>query len=83
MAELEKGMAAVKLSDKRLRRRRVERIAAAKAAKAEEGSLLVQAAAEIEAAKSAKAARELKPNVAWLARQEDFEGARCSHLDSK
>ena len=63
MAESAKGKAAVKLSDTRLRRRRVERIADAKAAKAEEGSLLAQAAAEAEATKSAKAARELKPNV--------------------
>ena len=83
MAESAKGKAAVKLSDKRRRRRRVERIAAAKAATAEEGSLLVQAAAEVEAAKSAKAARELKPNVARLTRQDDFEGARRSHLASQ
>ena len=82
MAQSAKGKAAVKLSDTRLRRRRVERIADAKAAKAEEGSLLVQAAAEAEAAKSAKAARELKPNVARLACQ-DFEGVRHSHLASK
>ena len=75
MAESAKGKAAVKLSDTRLRRRRVERIADAKAAKAEEGSLLAQAAAEAEATKSAKAARELKPNVARLARH-DFEDAR-------
>ena len=81
MAESAKGKAAVKLSDTRLRRRRVERIADAKAAKAEEGSLLAQAAAEAEATKSAKAARELKPNVARLARH-DFEGARRSNLAS-
>ena len=79
MAELAKGKATVKLSDKRLRRRRVERIATAKAAKVEEGSLPVQAAAETEAAKSTKATRELKSNVARLARR-DFEGARRSHF---
>ena len=78
MAESAKGKDAAKLSDTRRRRRRAERVAVAKAAKAEEGSLLVQAAAEAEAAKSAKAAHELKPNVARLARQ-DLEGARRSH----
>ena len=82
MAESAKGKATVKLSDKWLRRRRVERIAAAKAATAEEGSLPVQAAVDAEAAKSAKAARELKPNMARPARQDDFEGARCSRLAS-
>ena len=56
----------------------MERVSVAKAAKAEEGRVLVQAAAEVEAAKSATAARELKPNVTRLARQ-DFEGARRSH----
>ena len=78
MAELAKGKATVKLSDKWLRRRRVECTADAEAATAEEGGLLMQAAAEAEAAKSAKAARELKPNVVGLASQ-DFEVARRSH----
>ena len=61
---------------------RRRRIADAKAAKTEEGSLLVQAAAEVEAAESAKSVRELKPNVARLARH-DFEDARRSNLASK
>ena len=82
MAESTNDKATVKLSDKRLRRRRVERIAAAKAARAEEASLLVRAAAEAVAAKSAKTALEMKPNVARLACQ-DFEGTRRSHLASK
>ena len=69
----------MRLPDKRRRWRRAERVAIAKAAKAEEERVLVQVAAEAEAAKSAKAARELKPNVTRLARQ-DFEGARRSHL---
>ena len=78
MAQSAKDKAAVRLPDKQRRWRRAELVAVAKAAKAEEGSLFVQAAAEAEAAKSAKAARELKPNVAGLASQ-DFEGARRSH----
>ena len=78
MAQSVKGKAAVRLPDKRRWRRRAKLAAVAKAAKAEEGRVLVQAAAEAEAAKSAKAARELKPNVARLICQ-DFEGARRSH----
>ena len=78
MAQSAKCKAAVRLPDKRRRRRRAERVAVAKVAKAEEGSLLVQTVAEAEAAKSAKAAGDLKPNVARLTRQ-DFEGARRSH----
>ena len=78
MAQSAKCKAAVRLPDKRRRRRRAERVAVAKAAKAEEGRVMVQAAAEDEAATSAKVARELKLNVARLARQ-DFEGARRSH----
>ena len=78
MAQSAKCKAAVRLSDKRRRRRRLERVSVAKAAKAEEGRVLVQAAAEVEAAKSATAARELKPNVTRLTCQ-DFEGARRSH----
>ena len=78
MAQSAKCKAAVRLPDKRRRRWRAERVAVAKAAKAEEGRVLVQAAAEAEATKSAKATRELKPNVARLARQ-DFKGARCNH----
>ena len=78
MVQSAKCKAAVRLPDKRRQRQRVERAAVAKAAKAEEGRVLVQAAAEAEAAKSAKAAQELKPNVARLTRQ-DFESARRSH----
>ena len=78
MVQSAKCKAAVRLSDKRRRRRRLERVSVTKAAKAEEGRVLVQAAAEAEVTKSATAARELKPNVARLARQ-DFEGARRSH----
>ena len=80
MAQSAKCKAAVRLPDKQRwrRRRRAERVAVAKAAKAEEGRVMVQAAAEDEAATSAKVARELKLNVARLARQ-DFEGARRSH----
>lgn len=69
-------------ADKRRRQRwrRAERIAAAKPAKAEEGRLLAQAAAEAEATKSAKAAQELKVNATRPAGQ-DFEGAtRRSHI---
>ena len=69
-------------ADKRRRQRwrRAERIAAAKPAKAEEGRLLAQAAAEAEAIKSAKAAQELKVNATRPAGQ-DFEGAtRRSHV---
>ena len=78
MAQSAKCKAAVRLPDKQRRWRRAELVAVAKAAKAEEGRVLVQAAAEAEVTKSATAARELKPNVARLARQ-DFEGARRSH----
>ena len=77
MAQSAKDKAAVRLPDKQRRWRRAELVAVAKAAKAE-GRVLLQAAAEAEAAKSATAARELKPNVTRLARQ-DFEGARRSH----
>ena len=51
-----------------------------KPAKAEEGRLLVQAAAESEATKSAKATQKLKANATRPARQ-DLEGAaRRSHI---
>ena len=73
MAELAEGMAAVGLSDKRRRRRRAARIAVAKPTESEEGRLLVQTAAEVEAAKS-KDASELKTNATQPARQ-DLEGA--------
>ena len=75
MTQSAKCKAAARLSQKRRRRRRAERVAEAKATKAEEGRFLVKKAAEAEAAKSAKAAREPDLNVARLARQ-DFEGAR-------
>ena len=75
MTQLAKCKAAERLSQKRRRRRRAERVAAAKATKAEEDRFLVKEAAEAEAAKSAKAAREPDLNVARLARQ-DFEGTR-------
>ena len=70
-------------ADKRRRQRwrRAERIAAAKSAKAEEGRLLAQAAAEAEATKSTKAAQELKANNATRPARQDFEGAaRRSHI---
>ena len=73
MAELAEGMAAVALCDKRRRRRRAARIAVAKPAESAEGRLLVQATAEVEAAKS-KGAQEPKTNATRPARQ-DFEGA--------
>ena len=68
------GKATVKLPEKRRRRRRTERITVAKAAKVEDGRLLVQTAAKAETVKSAKAAQELKINATWSAR-EGFEGA--------
>ena len=73
MAELAEGMAAVGLSDKRRRRRRAARTAVAKPAESAEGRLLVQATAEVEAAKS-KGAQEPKKSATLPARQ-DFEGA--------
>ena len=73
MVEPVAGKAAVMLSDKRRRRQRVERVAAAKAAKAEEGRLLVEAAAEAETT-NAKAAQDLKINAMRPVRQ-DFQGA--------
>ena len=81
MAELAEGTAAVALSDKRRRRRRAARIAVAKPAESAEGRLLVQAAAEVEAAKS-KGAQEPKTNATRPARQ-DFEGAARRSLASE
>ena len=69
--------AAVKLSDKRRRRHRAERIAVIKAAKAEEGRLLVQTAAKAEAVQSAKAAQELKINAMRPDRQGFVGAPRC------
>ena len=82
MTELAKGKAAVGLSDKRRRRqRRAARIAVAKPTESEEGRLLVQTAAEVEAAKS-KGAQEPKTNATRPARQ-DFEGAARRSLASE
>ena len=70
----EPGKVAVTLSVMRRRRRQcVKRDAAAKAAKAKEGRLLVEAAAEAETA-NAKATQYLKTNTTRPARQ-DLEGA--------
>ena len=75
MTQSAKCKAAARLSQKWRRRRRAERVAAAKGTKAEEGRFLVKKSTEAEAVKSAKAARELDLNVARLARQ-DFDGVR-------
>ena len=74
MAQSAKCKAAVRLPDKRRRRRRAARVAVATAAKAEEGRVLVQAAAEAEAVTSVKVAQELKTNATRPARH-GFEGA--------
>ena len=74
MAQSVKGKAAVRLPDKGRWRRRAKLAAVAKAAKAEEGRVLVQAAAEAEAVASVKVAQELKTNATRPARH-GFEGA--------